>query len=256
LAEVDLIAELAIPGSNGTYGREISDRWDIGGERAFGGYGAAIALAATLADVEMPTALSTHVAFLEPLQFGPIAIEVETLRRGRRVAVARATATQDGRPALTMTTWLSASPLPDRPVVPEPDEPDRNWAGEKWPVLDFADRRGAGYPDSATGFAGERAIELWIRPHLPAPHQLVDVLVLDGHLLDAPLSLLGNIDAAMASLDLSVSWTQRPAPPPGGWRRLRSEGDVNGDGVVAVGSLSWGDDRPYAVAATQALSRR
>lgn len=36
----------------------------------------------------------------------------------------------------------------------------------------------------------------------------------------------------------------------------RRDIDVNGDGVVANGSLSWGDDRPYAVAATQALSRR
>jgi hypothetical protein len=256
LGDVDLVAELAVAGSDGTYGRDISDRWNIGGDRAFGGYGAALALAATLAEVDMPAALSTHVAFLEPLQFGEIAIEVEVLRRGRRVAVARATAIQASRSALTMTTWLSTSAPPAGAVVPEPNEPGRNWAGEKWPVLDFADRRGARYPESATGFAGEREIELWIRPHTVAPDQLVDVLVLDGHLLDAPLSLLGNIDAAMASLDLSVSWLQRPAPPSGGWRCLRAQGDVNGDGVVATGSLSWGDDRPYAVAATQALSRR
>jgi acyl-CoA thioesterase len=258
---VDLVAELALDGGNGRYTRTIGSRWDVGG-RAFGGYGAALALNAMTTASELPDALSLYVMFLNPLEFGDITFVVETLRRGRSVGAARATAVQGDREVLTATAWLSVASRSGvdegrmRPSVTPEREPDRNWAGRQWPVLDFAERRGARYPESPTAFAGQRNIELWLRPTSPVPDQLFDVLVLDGHLLDAPLCLRGNIDEPMASLDLSVSWLREEAPPANGWRCLRSTGDQRESSVAASGSLSWGPDHTYAIGATQALTRR
>jgi len=254
-ADLDLAAEFAIDGSDGRYTRSIEARWDVGG-RAFGGYGAALALTAMTASTGLPVAQSLYAMFLNPLQFGEIDFVVDVLRRGRSVAAARSTATQDGRAVLTATAWLTSESNRRGPAVVDPDEPDRNWAGGQWPVLDFADRRGAGYPESATAFAGAREIELWLRPRSAVPEQVFDVLILDGHLLDAPLSLRGSIDEPMASLDLSVSWLRDETPPAGAWRCLRSVGDEREGCVAASGSLSWTGERPYAVAATQALTRR
>lgn len=254
---IDFEAELALDRcGDASFRRVIGERWHIGDDRAFGGYGATLALAAALRHLDLPAALSTYAVFVSPLRFGPIEIGVEILRRGRSVAVVRSTAHQEGQVALSTTSWLSASPRPAREPVPAPEEPDRNWAGGQWPVLAFASRRGSGYPESATGFAGAREVRLWLLPDAPVHDQLFDVLVLDGHLLDAPLCALGNIDTPMASLDLSVTWLPVPAPPDGGWRVLRAVGDVGADRVSATGSLSWGDGRAYAVAATQALARR
>jgi hypothetical protein len=204
----------------------------------------------------LPLAQSLYVMFLDPLQFGEVVFTVDVLRRGRSVAAVRTTATQADRRVLTADAWLTGAATESREPVDEPAEPARDWAGQQWPVLDFADRRGARYPDSPTAFAGAREIELWLKPRSRVPDQLFDVLVLDGHLLDAPLCLRGNIDDPMASLDLAVSWVREEAPPTGAWRCLRSAGDEREGAVAASGSLSWDGDQPYAVATTQALTRR
>ena len=253
---VDLEAELALDArGEGRYRREIGERWNVG-DRAFGGYGAALALAASMRAVEMSTVLTSQTVFVRPLGFGTADIDVDVLRRGRSVAVARCQLSQEGQLFVSATSWLSVVPRAHREAVPEPDEPDRNWAGSQWPVLAFAARRGSGYPASPDGFAGEREIELWLRPSTSVDDQLFDVLLLDGHLLDAPLSLLGTINQPMASLDLTISWLPVPAPAAGSWRVLRAAGDVSEGIVSANGSLSWGDGHPYAIASTQAVARR
>ncbi len=82
------------------FAAEIHPGWDIGGN-ANGGYLMAIAGRAMAATVgRPPLTLTAH--FLRPGPAGPCAVDVRTVRTGRRLATARATMTLDGRPTLEL----------------------------------------------------------------------------------------------------------------------------------------------------------
>jgi hypothetical protein len=84
----------------GGFVAEVYDGWDIGGH-ANGGYLLAIAgRAMTAAAGRPPLTVTGH--FLRPVPAGPVEIDVEIVRTGRRLATARATMTKDGAPVLTL----------------------------------------------------------------------------------------------------------------------------------------------------------
>lgn len=77
----------------------IRDGWDIAGVPN-GGYALAFVTKAMLADVTKPDPLTVTGHYLAPLQAGPVEVEVEVIKEGRRHANAAATLRQDGREVL------------------------------------------------------------------------------------------------------------------------------------------------------------
>lgn len=195
--------------TEGGFGRDLPARWCFG-DRAFGGYTAALALDALLASGPHDVAASLAVTFLEAGVAGPVEIRVEPLRAGRSAAVSRATVHQGGRPILSATSWLvdgwvddpeaaAATPVFDpRPIAPDSavaetagtavDDGGRpstadvvaagpaagtplDWLTDHWPVLGYAERTGVDYPTSWAGFArGRPEVSLWARMVAPPGH--------------------------------------------------------------------------------------
>lgn len=188
------------------FGRDIPPRWCFG-DRAFGGYTAALALGALLTSGPHDVAASLTVTFLEAGVAGPVEIEVEPLRAGRTAAVSRATVHQHGRPILSATAWLvdgwadapvapAATPVFDvtsaaasvvgegaraagdgRPSTAEVVAAGPGagspvaWLTDHWPALAYAERTGVDYPTSWAGFArGRPEVTLWARMIAPPDH--------------------------------------------------------------------------------------
>ena len=88
------------PVGDGRYAAQLADGWDIGGN-ANGGYLMAVAARAMGASVGRPP-LSLTAHFLAPGPTGPAVVEVDTVRDGRRMAVASGTLRVDDRPIITL----------------------------------------------------------------------------------------------------------------------------------------------------------
>ena len=221
-------ADFSLQPITGGFTGEVPPRWCFG-DRAFGGYTAALALGALLSSHPAPCCLAS-VTFLEGGVAGPIEIEVERLRSGRTATAARATVSQGGLPILLASAWLAdgwssppAATVDETDDAPGPgDASPVTWLTDEWPVLRFAERAGVDYPTSWVGFArGRPEISIWARmlaepDGAPEPlpfAQMADVLHLDAHLFDAPGQVTGWIEADLLSLDLSIAW--RPGGPPG-----------------------------------------
>ena len=81
-------ATTVVPRGGGVYDAEIADGWDIGGN-ANGGYVIAMA-ARAMADAVGRPPLSLTAHYLSPGKSGPVEIDVDVLRTGRRTATASA----------------------------------------------------------------------------------------------------------------------------------------------------------------------
>lgn len=272
---------------DGGYIRDLPARWCFG-DRAFGGYTAALALGALLESGSHAVAASLSVTFLEAGVAGPVEIEVETLRAGRSAAVARATVHQAGRPILTATGWLVDGwdddvqvPAPTPALAPSGQTDRRTadavvggpeagaslaWLVEHWPVLGYAERTGVDYPVSWAGFArGRPEVALWARMIPPpgatddplVPGQVGDVLHLDGHLFDAPGQVTGYDEADLLSLDLTIAWQPGSHRVPStAWRLIECRGSVAARVATSYASVRDNSGALLAVATSQGLVRR
>ncbi len=273
----------------GRYTREIPDRWCFG-ERAFGGYTAAVALSALLTDLGRDTLASASIQFLEAGRVGPIEVVVTPLRAGRTATAAQALVTQEHKPILLATAWVAdawhdthatpaAPPFADdtshgAQLLGPDDGASLRWMTDMWPALRFAERRGIDYPTSWPAFArGTGSVALWARiadtadpndPPAPAtpdadplPYaQLGDVLHLDAHLFDAPGQFTGFEEASLLSLDLSIAWQPGAgACPSRAWRRLDVRGSVADGGVTSYASVRTQNGSLLAIATSQGLLR-
>ena len=258
----------------GRFQRQLPANWCFDG-RAFGGYTAALALAAVLDVAGGPPAASLSVSFLHPGEIGTVEIDVGTLRRGRSAAAFHAVVRQGDRTLIDASAWVAdawgeppeaAAPVPTEPV-PGPDEcPSLQWLIEDWGALDYADRRAIDYPSTWEGFArGTPRIALWTRiddghemgTTEPLPFsQLGDVLHADAHLFDAPAQVTGFQEAWLLSLDLGVTWFPGAAALPStSWRQVDVIGAVATGGVTSSGSIRSHDGSLLATITSQGLRR-
>ncbi len=271
----------------GRYTRAIPESWCFG-ERAFGGYTAAVALSALLTDLGRDTLASASIQFLEAGRVGPVEVVITPLRAGRTATAAQALVTQEHKPILLATAWVAdawhdtaaapaTAPFADltsddgRALGPD-DGASLSWMTDMWPALRFADRRAIDYPTSWDAFArGTGSVALWARiadeadttdttdraDVDPLPYaQLGDVLHLDAHLFDAPGQFTGFDDASLLSLDLSIAWQPGAgAYPSPAWRRLDARGSVADGGVTSYASVRAQDGALLAIATSQGLLR-
>ncbi|WP_440940093.1 thioesterase family protein [Immundisolibacter sp.] len=81
---------------DGTYEGQLSSAWNIG-EVPNGGYVMALACKALASAVDFPHPASITGHYLLPTEAGPVTIETDVVRRGRRIATATARLIQGGR---------------------------------------------------------------------------------------------------------------------------------------------------------------
>ena len=187
----------------------LPNHWCFDG-RAFGGYTAAMALAAVL---EVAGGSGGRIAVGElpaPRRGRPVEIDVGTLRRGRSATAYHAVVRQGDSTLVDASAWVAdawgepaeaaAPPPPNR--CPAPDGAvaglaDRRLgrprlrrpAGHRLPVVVRGVRPGHA-PDRAVGPHGRRPRA---RRYRAAPFaQIGDVLHADAHLFDAPAQVTGS----------------------------------------------------------------
>nr|ART40562.1 L86 [uncultured bacterium] len=81
---------------NGVFQGELSAAWAIGAVPN-GGYVMAVACRALAAALDLPHPASVTGHYLAPTEAGPVQIQVETMRRGRRISTAMARLIQGGQ---------------------------------------------------------------------------------------------------------------------------------------------------------------
>jgi acyl-CoA thioesterase len=114
------------PGA-GEFHATLSPDWAVWGPN--GGYLAAIAFRAAMAESRLPRPASFHCHFLAVGQFAPVDIRVQRLGGGKRAESLRADVLQEGRLLLASTTWMVDDGLGgfqhdygQPPDVPGPDD--------------------------------------------------------------------------------------------------------------------------------------
>lgn len=232
--------DLALESAGAGFTRVIGPDWTFA-DRVFGGYTAALAVAAARARSTQPSPIAAHVMFLEAALPGPISLEVTELRAGRSLWAGRVTAAQGARQVLSCDLWFGDRP--PHPLTaagpgtePAPETcPSLGWLPEMWPCMGFLDERVIDYPAGPDESGGGQQVALWARAAKeigPDPFlaQVLDLMVADAHLMDAALRETGLRDTLGFSLDINVTW-ERPRPSPG-WLRLRADAESGADGFV------------------------
>lgn len=102
----DLISDssVAATGVPGRYAASLSPEWAVWGPN--GGYLAAIALRAAMAESRLPRAASFHCHFLAAGEFAPVELEVTSLGGGRRAESLRVDMRQGEKLLLAATVWM------------------------------------------------------------------------------------------------------------------------------------------------------
>lgn len=215
------------PAGEGRFTAEVQPGWDIAG-KANGGYLIAIAARAASVACERPDPVSVTAHFMSPAEPGPVSIDTEVLKVGRRFATVRATVRDGERPLLALlgsyagldsqagapAERVDASP----PDLPPPERCVKAEPTETWPppFMGRVDLRL--HPDDALldgRPSGEPRVRGWFR--FP-----------DDEALDT-LGLLVAVDAfppTVFNAALPITWTPtleltshvRARPQPG-WLR-------------------------------------
>jgi acyl-CoA thioesterase len=117
------------PIGEGVYASAICRNWDIGG-KANGGYLLAIAARAMAAETGRPDPVTITAHYLSPGSVGDVEVQVRTIRKGKRFAVASASLVAGDRPLLeVLGTFGDLSAADDTferieaapPQMPPPD---------------------------------------------------------------------------------------------------------------------------------------
>jgi acyl-CoA thioesterase len=130
----DFEQDTAVRGDDGRFSAELNDAWSLWGPA--GGYVSAIALRAAGAASRFGRPASYSCNYLGVANFGPIEIEVTTLRSAKRAEALRVSLIQDGATFLDASVWtidedmtgLEHDVLP-MPKVPGPDGLD-SWVDD------------------------------------------------------------------------------------------------------------------------------
>lgn len=110
----------------GRYGAALSPEWAVWGPN--GGYVAAIALRAAMAESRLPRPATFHSHFLAVGEFAPVEVRVQSMGGGKRAESLRVDVVQGDRALLSATTWMVddglagfAHDFGTPPDVPAPD---------------------------------------------------------------------------------------------------------------------------------------
>ena len=119
----DLDHDTRVEGADGHYSATLDEDWNIWGPN--GGYLGVVLLRAAGAHAELARPASLGVQFLARAEFGPVSLDVRTVRRTRRAEAVAVTMTQGERAVATAQAWFVDVGLAglDHQVAPVPDIP-------------------------------------------------------------------------------------------------------------------------------------
>lgn len=92
---------------DGRWRGAISERWSVFGGAPNGGYVVSLALQALTEELDRPDPATITAQFLAPCEVGPIDVEVDVLRPGRRIGTAVARLVQNGEERVRVTGMLT-----------------------------------------------------------------------------------------------------------------------------------------------------
>lgn len=251
----------------GCYRRVIDERWGNANNAIFGGYAAAVCLAAAAAESRHAALCSAHIMFLAPTKPGSIELAVTSERQGRSFSALRVLGLQGERHVLAANAWFwpatgSSESLPlQGPPPPSPSQATAIPWLDDYPFYRWMETLALDYPDRMDRFvtADYRPIDVWSRPRgasLPPGlmTQLYDVLLADAHTADGAARWPGFYPEATISLDLHMQWAAGLHQP--GWRRLTATAIPPLDGLSASSATICDDKgRVCATSSQQAWSR-
>jgi acyl-CoA thioesterase len=220
-------ASAVVPDGDGRWAGAIAPGWDIVGN-ANGGYLMSIAARASALASGRPDPVTLTGHFLRPGVAGPVAVETEILKEGKRFATVRATMYAKGKPILaTLGSFSELGDTPEGPERVEAEPPRLPPIAECIPVEPTET-----FPPPFMG-----NVDLRLHPgDIPTPGRPADLPRLrgwfrwrEGEALDT-LGLVTAVDAfppTILNADLPIAWTPtleltahiRSCPPAHEWLR-------------------------------------
>jgi acyl-CoA thioesterase len=207
-----------------TWAGEIAPGWDIGGN-ADGGYVLGIAARAAAEAAERPDPVTITAHYLSPGRPGPVAIEAQAVRRGRRFATVQALLSSSEGPVLAILgSFAELGPYegPERveagpPALPPPDDCLLLQATDTFPPPFMGQVELRLHPDDLgpAGATGPPRVRGWFRFPGGEPIDSLGLLVA----VDAfpPTVLRAGLPLAwVPTLELTAHIRARPEP---GWLR-------------------------------------
>jgi acyl-CoA thioesterase len=258
----------ADPARPGTWHAAFSPDWAVWGPN--GGYVAAIALRAAMAQSRLPRPASFHCHFLAVGEFAPVELSVLSLGGGKRAESLRVDVRQGGRLVMAATAWMVDDALDgyrhdasEAPHVPAPDalrgyeelegQEYANW----YPIWRSIEGRPVRWRDSP----GRPEWQTWLRFNAtPIPDRCADAL---RQLFWLDFPAWNATTAAHAwpfpyltpNLDLTVQFHQ--AAPEAEWLLADGFVPLAQDGLVGCVSRLWTPDgRLLATGTSKHVCRR
>lgn len=230
-----------------TWGVDVPDGWDIGGNVNGGVVFAAVGRAMAAATGREPVTMTAH--YLAPVHHGALTITVDVIREGGSFSTVRADVRQDDRHAVTLLGTLGAFD-DGAPVILQSVEPPR-WPDPQGlqrirtnpagfmppPFVDCVDIRIL--PEDA-GFATGRPSG---NPVIRSYWRLLDDEPMD---IFALLLAVDGVAQPTFNTDLPIGWTPTieltahiRAHPVHGWLRLDTHTPLVGHGRMSVDGTVW-----------------
>ncbi len=216
------------PLAEGTYGANLTDRWNALAGVPNGGYLLAVCLQALRRELPLPDPFVASASYLRPGLVGPAEIHTEVVRAGRRVATGEARLVQDGKEIVRVVatfgdlagangrTEVRAQP----PQLPPPDDALDLLERGALPDVTITERfeyRWASPPGWAQGRpTGDAELAFWMRFR---GGREVDSLALTMAVDAAAPAVLELGVHGSATIELTVHVRGRPAP---GWLACRA----------------------------------
>jgi acyl-CoA thioesterase II len=255
----DFAADTAVEGRDGRYRATLSDGWALWGPA--GGYVSTIALRAAGEFSRFDRPASYSCSYLGVAEFGPIDIDVTTLRAAKRADAMRVTLSQREQPFLEATVWTIDADMRglEHDEVPMPEAPGPDglipWmdvAGKENPYWRFWSNIEERMPDQWFGQwkdhpVGPPVREGWYRfrpvatfedPFLDAARSL---LLIDT--LGWPAAVIaheGIVPWAAPTIELSVRFHR--LSPKAEWLFGVTESPIAADGLLGSNARVWSQD--------------
>ena len=236
----------AAPTSSGSnrWDSKIHPGWDIGGN-ANGGYLLAIAGRTMARAAERPDVTTITAHYLRPGPAGPITIDTDVVKAGRRFSTVQATMSAE-KPILSMLgtfTDLAANPaeqtmvLREAPEWGDPEDVPRVDATDSFPppVMGQLDLRLHPEDNFYNGPSGTPQMRGWVRLNDDEPWDTFSLLLVSD--IFPPTVFNANFSIGwVPTLELTVHVRNRPAP---GWLRCEFTSRFVTGGFVEEDGLMW-----------------
>jgi acyl-CoA thioesterase len=263
-SEFDRAVAVHADGAGRVHGR-IADGWDVGGTPN-GGYVMAIGVQGLLTAVDQPDPLSVTAHYLDRAQPGPVEIDVERVRAGRRHETAVATMRQhDRRIVVLVATFTDLSDVAEEgyvaaapPELPPPEESVPSLPAPGFTPPPVTERVALRLHPGQVGFAlgkpnGVAEVSGWTRfadgrePDSASLPMFADAL-------PPAVFNAGTTLGWVPTLEMTVQIRRRPAP---GWLRGRfTTRFVSGSYLEEDGELWDAEGRLVALSRQLAMSPR